>query len=208
MRGPYRIAIGSDDSSDLAIVRDCLISAGYSITAEAHSLSDITNRCRDATPDLAVVDVSIPGSTNAADVSKAFENVNCPLILVLHQGTLIDDALDISQAFGCISSPIRKDALFAAIIVARLRFHEMKQLREEAASIRQALEDRATIERAKSILMRRRGVDEPTAFAQLQKLSRDNRKKLVEVARQINLADEVLPVVAPPHQPDDTGSST
>jgi response regulator NasT len=63
-------------------------------------------------------------------------------------------------------------------------------MREEADSLRQALEDRKIIERAKGLLMKRAGLDEPEAFRRLQKLARDKNQKLVEIAHMIVTAEE------------------
>ena len=58
--------------------------------------------------------------------------------------------------------------------------------------MRGALEDRKVIERAKGILMKKTGLDEPEVFRRLQKLSRDQNQKMVEVARMILRADEAF----------------
>ena len=51
--------------------------------------------------------------------------------------------------------------------------------------MRQALEDRKLIERAKGVLMKQAGLDEEEAFLRLQRLARDFSQKMVEVARMI-----------------------
>ena len=58
--------------------------------------------------------------------------------------------------------------------------------------MRQALEDRKIIERAKGILMRERNLDEPSSFMYLQQLARRHRQKMVEVPKSINLAEQAL----------------
>jgi hypothetical protein len=65
-------------------------------------------------------------------------------------------------------------------------------LAKEAADMRQALEDRKVIERAKGAIMRRVGVGEDEAFARLRKLSGEQNLKLVEVGRSILAAEEVF----------------
>ena len=61
-----------------------------------------------------------------------------------------------------------------------------------AADLRQALEDRKQIEKAKGVLMKRAGLDEEQAFRRLQKLASDKNLKLVEAARALLLAEEAL----------------
>lgn len=79
-----------------------------------------------------------------------------------------------------------------AIGIAMKRFEEFLALRQETADLRQALEDRKVIERAKGIIMRRGKLDEPEAFRRLQQLASDRSRKLVEIAQMILVAEEAF----------------
>src|SRR5437588_488340 len=67
-----------------------------------------------------------------------------------------------------------------------------RALRREAADLRQALEDRKVIERAKGVLMKRAQLDEPEAFRRLQKLASEKSRKLVDIAQMILVAEEAV----------------
>ena len=58
--------------------------------------------------------------------------------------------------------------------------------------LKQALEDRKVIEKAKGILMKKAGLDEHDAFRRLQKLASDKNRKLIEIAQMILTAEEAL----------------
>ena len=58
--------------------------------------------------------------------------------------------------------------------------------------MRQALEDRKLIERAKGIVMRRLGWDEEQAFHRIRKLANNENRKVVDVADAVQKADEVF----------------
>ena len=73
-----------------------------------------------------------------------------------------------------------------------MRFDHFQALRKETADLRQALEDRKLIERAKGIVVRRLAVEENEAFRRLRKLASNKNLKLVEVARQILASDELF----------------
>lgn len=62
----------------------------------------------------------------------------------------------------------------------------------EVDDLRQALEGRNLIERAKGILMKRASLNEPDAFRRLQKLSSEKNRKMVEIARMIVTAEEAF----------------
>ena len=72
------------------------------------------------------------------------------------------------------------------------RFEQFQALRHEAADLRQALEDRKIIERAKGILMKVGQMDEAIAFRRLQKLASEKNKKLVEIAQMILTAEQAF----------------
>jgi hypothetical protein len=78
------------------------------------------------------------------------------------------------------------------IALAMRRFEQFQSLRREAADLRQALEDRKIIERAKGILMKKAHLEEHDAFRWLQRLASDKNLKLVDLARMIITAEEAF----------------
>ena len=72
------------------------------------------------------------------------------------------------------------------------RFEQFQALRREAADLKQALEDRKLIERAKGMLMKKAQLDEAEAFRRLQKLASDKNRKLVEIAKILLTAEEAF----------------
>jgi response regulator NasT len=72
------------------------------------------------------------------------------------------------------------------------RFEQFEALRREASDLRQALEDRKVIERAKGILMKRGALDEQEAFRRLQKLASEESRKLIDIAQMILLAEKAV----------------
>jgi two-component system, response regulator PdtaR len=88
--------------------------------------------------------------------------------------------------------PIKKADLETTLALAVRRYKEFTALRQQATDLRQALEDRKVIERAKGILMRRAGLDEADAFRRLQKLASDKNVKLVKIAEMIVTAEEAM----------------
>lgn len=88
--------------------------------------------------------------------------------------------------------PVSRLDLKASIYLVTERFKEFRKLREENAELKEALEARKWVERAKGALMKQRDLDEPEAFRTLQKLASRKRTKLVEVARIIVEAEGLL----------------
>ncbi len=62
---------------------------------------------------------------------------------------------------------------------------------EESMALKEALEIRKLIEKAKGVLMKRKGMDEEAAHRKIQQESMNNRKSIKEVAEAIILADKI-----------------
>ena len=81
--------------------------------------------------------------------------------------------------------PVKQADISPAIALAMRRFEQLEALKKEARDLRQSLEDRKLVERAKGLLVARLRIDESDAFRQLQRLAMQTNQKLVDVAREI-----------------------
>ena len=72
------------------------------------------------------------------------------------------------------------------------RFAEFRALHREVDDLRETLETRKMVERAKGILMRRLNLTEEEAFRRLQWRSQNENKQLGEIAKAIITADGML----------------
>ena len=140
-----------------------------------------------------ITDIKMPDM----DGLKAAEEVNrdghVPIILVTghHEDDLLAQSIN-GHVMAYLSKPATPVDLQAAINLAMLRCAQFDALRTEAISLRQALEDRKTVERAKGVAMKRLRLDESESFRRMRKVSSDTNRKLVELAQAILKADEVF----------------
>ena len=88
--------------------------------------------------------------------------------------------------------PISQQDLVPALALASSRFAEFQTLNREVLDLREALETRKLVERAKGILMRRLNLTEEEAFRRMQRQSQNENKKLSEIANAIVTADGLL----------------
>ena len=110
-----------------------------------------------------------------------------------HDAGLIERA-EADHILGYLVKPIKQSDLEPTIALALRRFEQFEALRREANDLRQALEDRKIIERAKGVLMKRAKLEEEDAFRRLQNLASTKNKKMIEIARTIlELEEAFLP---------------
>ena len=137
-----------------------------------------------------ITDIKMPDMDGIDAATAIYRERPVPVILVsaFHEPDLIARAED-DHILGYLVKPIKQADLAPAIGLALRRFEQFEALRRETADLRQALDDRKVIERAKGVLMKRTGLDEQDAFRRLQKLASEESRKLVEIARMILVAE-------------------
>jgi response regulator NasT len=80
---------------------------------------------------------------------------------------------------------LSKARVRAVLEVAMSRFQLMRQLRQDLEKARTDLASRKTVERAKALLMKERGLEEEEAYRLLRKLSMDTGRPLGAVAADL-----------------------
>jgi response regulator NasT len=193
MNTSLRIAVADDEADMREYFEKILPRLGHQVISVAETGRELVEHCRALKPDLVITDIRMPQMDGIEAAQIIYRENPIPFILVsaYHDQDLIDRA-EADHVMAYLIKPIEQKDLIPAIAIAHRRFEQFQELRREAADLRQALEDRKLVERAKGLIMRRAHLDEPAAFARMQHLSRDQNRKLVEVAKAILLAEEAF----------------
>jgi response regulator NasT len=189
----FRIAIADDDADTRLLLKRYLVSAGHEVVTEAASGEELIEACKVSLPDLIITDMLMDGIDGVSAALQVNESHKIPTIVV--SGYLNDTLLanaNSSGVFGYLIKPVGQDELTATVAIVMQRFQEFQILRQDAESLRGALEERKIVEQAKGIVMRNCKLEEATAFRHLQQLARSNRQKLIDVARSILLAEQAF----------------
>jgi len=191
MTRSLRIAVAEDETCMKKYLQETLTLLGYQVVCLANSGRELVEQCKAVRPDLVITDINLPemDGLDAAREIYAFEPMPIIIVTAFHDPELIERAED-NHILAYLVKPIKQQDLEPAIVIAMRRFQEFKTLRQDTDNLRQALEDRKLIERAKGILMRRSSLEEAEAFRRLQKLARDKNRKLVEIAQAVITMEE------------------
>jgi hypothetical protein len=95
-------------------------------------------------------------------------------------------------AFGFLPYPLDAALFHAQARAAVARASELARARRDAADVRDQLETRKLVERAKGILMDRLGLSEHDAFRKLQKASQDENRKMRDIAESVIRAEKMF----------------
>jgi AmiR/NasT family two-component response regulator len=190
------------------LYRETLARLGYDICTVVGTGQQLLEQCRLLRPDLVITGMKLPDEDISAAAEEMCREHPVPIILVTadHDAALLQRALANPYVLGCLFQPIKETDWGPAITLARRHFERLQSLQREVAELRQALEERKLVERAKGWVMRYVGLDEREAFCQLRKLANDQNRKLVEVAQEIVAAAEVFQQMEQPQQAEKPGN--
>jgi response regulator NasT len=167
---------------------ELLTTLGHSVLDAVATAAEAESRAKELTPDAILLDVHLPGASGidaAQAISRALPGVAIVLISGDETIQLTDAEADASGAVAFLPKPVPPRVLDSTLRLAVARTVALRQARQEAADLKQMLEDRKIIERAKGILMRRTGCSEPEAYRILQRSSQDRSKRMVDIAKAV-----------------------
>jgi response regulator NasT len=193
MTRSLKIAVADDELDMRDYFKQILPLMGHQVVAIAKDGRELVEQCRTARPDLVITDIKMPDMDGIDAATQIYRDGPIPVILVsaYHDPEFLRRA-EADHIMAYLVKPIKQADLEPAIAIAVRRFEQFQELRKEAASLKQALEDRKVIEKAKGILMKKTNLDEHDAFRRLQKLASDKNRKLIDIAHMILTAEEAF----------------
>ena len=186
-----RVVIADDEAIIRMDLREMLTNLGYLVVGEVADGKSAVNLARELRPDIVVMDIKMP-DLDGIDAARILTHERIAPVLLLtaySQSELIERAKE-AGIVGYIVKPVRESDLAPAIEVALARFGELRALEREVGDLKDALETRKMVDRAKGILMDSQGLSESEAFRRIQTMSMNTRKPMKQVAEAIVLAHE------------------
>lgn len=183
-----RVLIAEDDENARALLVELLTTLGHTVVAEVSTGREAIERATLVVPDVVLLDVHMPdgsGIEAAEQITQAMPGVGVVLFSGDQTVTLSDREITATAAIAFLPKPSPPRMLDSTLRLAATRARELLDARKDAASARQALENRKTIERAKGVLMRRTGSTEEEAYSILRRSSQDRSMPMVDIARQV-----------------------
>ena len=190
---PTRVVIAEDEAIIRLDLAETLVEEGYDVVGEANRGDDAVALVRELRPDVAVLDIKMPGLDGLSAAREiAAERLAAVVILTaFSQRELVERARD-AGALAYLVKPFQRSELVPAIELALARFTELRDLAEQSASLSRQLETRKVVDRAKGMLMDTHGMSEADAFSFIQRAAMSGRTTMAAVAEQI-LAGSLAP---------------
>ncbi|MEA2080749.1 MAG: ANTAR domain-containing protein [Pseudomonadota bacterium] len=182
-----------DDPERSELLRQSLLDFGHTIVGETTITDDLLRTIEKTDPELLVIDSDSPGDMLLSRLRELALHRPLPVVLFTEE----DSRAVISQAVRAgvsayIVDGLEQHRLGAILDIAVARFNETKRLRQELDDTRANLLERKAVERAKGILMKQRGFDEPQAYHALRKMAMDKNLRIGQVAENVIAVAELL----------------
>lgn len=187
-----RIVIADDESIIRMDLREILTHLGYDVVGEASDGRTALELARKLQPDLVILDIKMPTMDGIEAAGHVTEEGLAPVVLLTaySEHALIGRAKNAGVS-GYLVKPFRESELMPVIELALARFDEMRGMESQVGELREKLEARKTIERAKGMLMEIHGLTEAEAFNRMRRTSMDSRKSMRDVAEAVLLTHQV-----------------
>jgi response regulator NasT len=191
------------------VLLELLSRAGYDASA-THTAQDAFCAVVVSAPDLALVDVRLPGESGLILGAALRSEYDVPFVIV----SGLDDpetAKQVAQS-GAIAYLVKTgnlDHYVPAIHIALARSEEVRELRRREAQLSKALQQTRAVSAATGVMMERSRLSRHQAFERLRGLARTQRRRLSDVAEQFLTSVECLNggVSAMPRPSDEVSKS-
>lgn len=191
--GVLRIAVVEKDRDRALMIIDGLREAG---DFDATVIGDETGLARalsDLNPDIVLIDLENPNRDVLEELTLASSPLERPVAMFVDRSDPAATRAAIEAGVSAyVVDGLRQERIKPVLEAAIARFHHVSRMRAELAATKAALAERKTIDRAKGLLMKAKGVSEEEAYALLRRTAMDQGRKISDVADALVTAAELL----------------
>ncbi len=187
-----KVVIADDDPLIRLDLRQCLEALGASVLAEAEDGRQAVALTRTLRPDLVILDIMMP-QMDGLEVARVLRGESSAAVMLL-SGYAEEDMVAQADSAGVLAylrKPFRAEDLGPAIAIALGRHRERQALEADVEDLREKMEARKIVGRAKALLMERYNLTEREAFHRIQAQSQNLQKPAHEIAQAIITASEL-----------------
>jgi two-component system, response regulator PdtaR len=181
-----RVVIAEDEAIIRLDLKETLEEEGYEVVGETGRGDEAVKLVRELEPDLAILDIKMPGLDGLAAAREIVAEGRCAVLILtaFSQRDLIEQARD-AGALAYLVKPFERSELVPAVEVAIGRNQEINALKDQTASLEEQLETRKIVDRAKGKLMDEFGLNENAAFGFIQKRAMSERVTMRDISQRI-----------------------
>ncbi|MEE9543157.1 MAG: response regulator [Thermodesulfobacteriota bacterium] len=187
------VLIAEDHTQTRRSLKQHLEVMGYDVVGAATNGKEAVELAFALMPSLVIMDVKMPEMDGLEAAAEISAKLTIPIILVTGMSSeeIAEKAVE-AGVFAYLLKPITKKHLEPAIKLAMARYEQFQSLKSEVSDLKEAIESRKVIEKAKGIVMKRCEISEEDAFKLLQSHSQKENKKMYDIAESIISASKLM----------------
>ncbi len=188
-----RIAVVDESAARAAVIEEGLRDAGLADITVFADRNGIAARLEALSPDVVLINLANPHRDELEELFALSKAMARPVAMFVDQSDAagIEAAIDAGVSAYVVDG-LKKERIKPVLELAIRRFRAFSRLRAELDEARSALAERDTVDAAKRLLMTKRAIDEPAAYALLRKAAMDSGRRIGDVADAIVTADRLL----------------
>ncbi|WP_413821820.1 ANTAR domain-containing response regulator [Tateyamaria sp.] len=188
-----KIAVVESDPSRARDIIDALKEDAWENVVVLGDVIGLARKLAALDPDLVLIDLANPSRDALEQISAASNAQSRPVAMFVDRS---DDEMTQAAVTAGLSAyvvgELQPERIRPVLKTAIARFQMMSQMRLELEAAKQALADRKTLDRAKGMIMRARGIGEEEAYALLRKTAMSQNRKVIDVAQALLTASDLL----------------
>lgn len=186
-----KILLSSPDASMRRRLKNIFTKACYTVVGEAEDGVNTLRMIRTMAPDLVILDFELQGMP-ALELAKIVEEDRLAPIIIISTSWERNYAEQALQSiFAFVVRPINEGNILATAETAMMNFERMIHLEKEVNKLKDTIETRKIVEKAKGLLMEKLGISEAEAFRKMQHQSMDKCIPMKQVADAIILTYDI-----------------
>ncbi|MEF2070605.1 ANTAR domain-containing response regulator [Consotaella aegiceratis] len=187
------ILVVDENRARAAIIEEGLREAGHQQVDLITEMKGLVREIERINPDVIVVNLENPNRDRLEHFFQVSRSVQRPVAMFVDRS----DAASIEAAIAAgvsayVVDGMKKERIKPILDMAISRFNAYRSLTQELEEARNELEARKVIDRAKGILMKLKGLDEPSAYKLLRKTAMNENRRIVDIARSLITAQSLL----------------
>ena len=182
-----KIAVVDESPARAAVIEEGLRDSGLTDVTVLIERKGIARQLEQLAPDVILINLENP-SRDVLEESFALSRALArPIAMFVDQSDDRSIAESVEAGISAyVVDGLRKDRIKPVLELAVRRFNAFARLQNELTEAKSALD------RAKALLMKRRKIDEPAAYALLRKQAMDSGRRIIEVAEALITAHSLL----------------
>jgi response regulator NasT len=181
-----RIMLVDQDSARSAILEQALQDAGHQVVARIKHGHNLLRELKECLPDIIIMDLEAPGRDTLEQMREISRDQPRPIVLFSNKrdSDYIRQAVQAGVSAYVVDG-LSQERIMPIVEVAMARFREFEALKRELQETKTLLADRKVVDKAKGILMQRKGLSEDEAYQLLRKTAMSRNMRIADVARTL-----------------------